>query len=379
MISNTITKLISSKIEKEIHKDFEEFVKEKNVCKNWFRTIHPKTILGQLSIFVPRTRWKKSEGTTYVPDLKASSIQEIVEYLFNFVIILFSTWNTFQDIRFIFQNLLWFGIWNDLLSRIYNSIFDMFVEWKNQPLNEFYIALYLDAMYIKLKVDSSIKSVPVYFIIWIDTDWNKQILDFVIWIEPENSKAWLNILNQLKARWLKEVIFTIFDWLAWLSKAVKIVFPNSKLQRCVVHKIRNTKQLLKSTDEKEFLSDLKKIYNAPSKEEAIRLIDKFRIKWKKYRVILEDWLYSMNEWWEYFNYSVSIRKLIYTTNIIESFNSLIRRHMWKKRIFFTEKSATISIYLAIMYNQDKLKPIHWIRELKLELAIQFPEYRKYLI
>jgi len=379
MMNNTITKLIASKIEQEIYKDFEAFIKEKSVCKNWFRTIHPKTILGQLSILIPRTRWKKSEGTNYLPDLNNSSISDTVDYLFNFVITLFSTWNTFQDIRFIFQNLFWFGIGNDLLSRIYNSIFDMFVEWKNQTLNEFYIALYLDAMYIKLKVDNSIKSVPVYFIIWIDTDWNKQILDFVIWIEPENSKAWLNILNQLKARGLKEVIFTIFDWLAWLSKAVKIVFPNSKLQRCVVHKIRNTKQLLKSTDEREFLSDLKKIYNAPSKVEAIRLIEKFKIKWKKYRIILEDWLYSMDEWWEYFNYSVGIRKLIYTTNIIESFNSLIRRHMWKKRVFFTERSATISIYLALMYNKEKLKPIHWIREMKLELSIYFPEYREYLI
>ena len=111
----------------------------------------------------------------------------------------------------------------------------------------------------------------------------------------------------------------------------------------------------------------------------MRLLVKFKSKWDKYRVILDDWLYSMDEWWEYFNYSESIRKLIYTTNIIESFNSLIRRHMWKKKVFFTEKSAIISIYLAVMYNQERLKPIKWIRELKLELAIQFPEYREYLI
>ena len=94
---------------------------------------------------------------------------------------------------------------------------------------------------------------------------------------------------------MKEVIFTIFDWLAWLSKAIKIVFQKSKLQRCVVHKIRNTQQLLKFTDEKEFLADLKKIYNTPSKTGAIRLIEKFKTKWKKYRIIVDDWLYSMDE------------------------------------------------------------------------------------
>ena len=87
----------------------------------------------------------------------------------------------------------------------------------------------------------------------------------------------------------------------------------------------------------------------------------------------------MGEWWKYYNYSPAIRKLIYTTNIIESFNSLIRRHMWKKRVFFTKKSAEISIYLAVMYNQERLKSIHWIKELKLELSIQFPEYKEYLV
>ena len=344
MFDKTITSVIVSKIEKEIYQDFEAFIKDKQVSKNWFRTIHPKTILGKLSINIPRTRGNKKDGTTYIPDISWLSLSEIVNQLFSFVINLFSTWNTFQDIRFIFQNTFGFGIGNDLLSRIYNSIFDIFVEWKNRSLNEFFIALYLDAIHIKLKVDNSIKSVPVYFIIGIDSNWRKEVLDFVTWLEPENSRAWLNILNQLKSRWVKEVIFTIFDWLPGLSKSARIAFPKAKLQRCVLHKVRNTIQLIKSTDEKEFLSDLKKIYNAPSKEEAIRLLNEFKKKWSKYRAVLEDWLYSMDEWWEYYNYSPAIRKLIYTTNIIESFNSLIRRHMWKKSVFCREISNNINIF-----------------------------------
>jgi len=314
---DTIIETISSKIEDEIYKDFIKFIEENKVYKNWSRTIHPKTIFGKLSISIPRTRWKKSDWTTYIPDLSNSSISDIVDELFNFIITLFSVWNTFQDIRYIFKKMYWYWIWNDLLSRIYNSVYNTFIEWNNQTLNEFYIALYLDAMYIKLKVDNSIKS-PVYFIIWIDTDWNKQILDFVIWTEPENAKSWLDILNQLKARWLKKVIFTIFDGLAGLSKAVKVAFPDSKLQRCLVHKVRNSRKLIQSSDEQEFLSDLKKMYNAPSKEEAVRLMEEFKVKWEKYRTILNNWLYSMDEWWEYYNYSYQIRKLIYTTNIIES-------------------------------------------------------------
>ncbi len=124
---------------------------------------------------------------------------------------------------------------------------------------------------------------------------------------------------------------------------------------------------------------MKKIYNAPSEEEAIRLAKKFKNKWEGYKTILDDWLYTMDEWWKYYNYSPAIRKLIYTTNIIESFTSLIRRHMWKKRVFFTKKSVEISIYLAVMYNQERLKSIRWIKELKLELSIQFPEYKEYLV
>lgn len=234
-------------------------------------------------------------------------------------------------------------------------------------------------MYIKLKVDNSIKSVPVYFIIWILPSWEKQVLDFIIDTEPENSSKYLEVLNNIKNRWVKHVLFSVFDWLPGLAKACKLAFPNTILQRCIVHKLRYSMKFIQASDEKEFLKNLKSVYNAPNIQEATRLLEIFRVKWDKYKVVLDDWLYSMDEWWNYFKYSYPIRKLIYTTNIIEAFNSLIRRHMWKKRVFFTKKSATIAVYLAVIYNQDRLKSIYWIKQIRLELSNFFHQYTKYLI
>ena len=171
----------------------------------------------------------------------------------------------------------------------------------------------------------------------------------------------------------------MFDWLPWLANACKLAFPDTILQRCIVHKLRYSLKFIKASDEKDFIKDLKSVYNASNIQEATRLLEQLRIKWNKYKVVLDDWLYSMDKWWNYYNYSWPIRKLIYTTNIIEWFNSLVRRHMGKKRVFFTKKSVEISIYLAIIYNQDRLKSIHWIKQIRLELAKFFPEYAKYLI
>ena len=327
MITNTIVNTISNIISKEIRDDFEQEIKHLNVSKNWFRTIHPNTMFWQLSILIPRTRWSKSDWTTYIPNLNNFSFSQIVDYFIQTVVTLMSIGNTFQDIKFFFQNNYWFSIWNNLLSRIYNSLYDWFIQRKSKSLPEFFIAFFLDAMYIKLKVDNSIKSVPVYFIIWILPSWEKQVLDFIIDTEPENSSKYLEVLNNIKNRWVKHVLFSIFDWLPWLANACKLAFPDTILQRCIVHKLRYSMKFIQSSDEKEFLKDLKSVYNAPNIQEATRLLENFQIKRKKYKVILDDWLYSMDEWWNYFKYSYPIRKLIYTTNIIEAFNSLIRRHM----------------------------------------------------
>ncbi len=212
--------------------------------------------------------------------------------------------------------------------------------------------LFISNFFFLINWSFSIYNVPVYFIIWISPDWSKEVLDFVIFDSPhsESSSKWLSVLNSLKNRWLHNIIFTSFDWLPWLDKAVKIVFPNATLQKCIVHKLRNTLSYFKRNEEKDFIKDLKKVYNAPSLDLAIKHLELMNSKRKKYSFLLDSWLYDLDLWSSYFNFSRPIRKLIYTTNIIENFNWLIRQHISKKKVFFPKNLLKSIFILPLLIN-----------------------------
>ncbi len=219
----------------------------------------------------------------------------------------------------------------------------------------------------------TIKSVPVYFVIWVNISWEKEILDFVIMENPENAWTWQEIINSLRNRWINDIIFACVDWLKWFKWAILSNFPNAIIQPCIVHKIRNLQKLISYKDRYEFNLEFKKVYNAISEEEALLELNKMNIKWQKYSHILRDWFYDIDVWWQYFKYSYRIRKLIYTTNIIENLNWIIQTNIAKRRVYFTHKSAEISIFLAIQNKQNSLKKISCSQELRLELINFFWE------
>lgn len=383
-ISHSLLDTIQSRIQQDIYNDFENFIKSTNVYKNWYRTIQPKTFLWHLKLKIPRTRWSKSEWTTYIPNLWTfPSFSSLLNYTFKFILSLFASWNTFNDIRSIFHNIFWYWISNDLLSNIFNSVYDSFLQRKSQPLHSFYIAIFLDAIFINLLVNlngsSSIKKIPVYFIIWLLPDWSKQVLDFFIFDNPsESSSNRRKVLLSLKNRWVHDIWFAIFDWLPWLHNAILSVFPNAILQKCIVHKLRNIIWLLKFNDQKDFIKDIKKVYNAPSLDLALKHLDIMKSKRKQYNHLLDSWLYDIDLWSSYFNFSWPIRKLVYTTNVIENFNWLIRQHLSKRKVFFTKKSAEIAIFLAVSSKEPSMKKFKYIKQLITELLSLYPHFEKYL-
>ncbi len=174
---------------------------------------------------------------------------------------------------------------------------------------------------------------------------------------PENAWTWQEIINSLRNRWINDIIFACVDWLKWFKWAILSNFPNAIIQPCIVHKIRNLQKLISYKDRYEFNLEFKKVYNAISEEEALLELNKMNIKWQKYSHILRDWFYDIDVWWQYFKYSYRIRKLIYTTNIIENLNWIIQTNIAKRRVYFTHKSAEISIFLAIQNKQNSLKKI----------------------
>ena len=315
----------------------------------------------------------------FYSEVKAKTLEEIFDKIFNQILWLMRLWNSFEDIKNYFQEIYNFGFSNDFLSKIYNSISTEILEWKTRVLNNFYTIIYLDATFIKLRTADvntwryTIKSVPVYFVIWVNISWEKEILDFVIMENPENAWTWQEIINSLRNRWINDIIFACVDWLKWFKWAILSNFPNAIIQPCIVHKIRNLQKLISYKDRYEFNLEFKKVYNAISEEEALLELNKMNIKWQKYSHILRDWFYDIDVWWQYFKYSYRIRKLIYTTNIIENLNWIIQTNIAKRRVYFTHKSAEISIFLAIQNKQNSLKKISCSQELRLELINFFWE------
>lgn len=375
----TILIRLKKSIETSIQEEFNNFLKTTKVSKNWYRIIKPKTYFWKLELEIPRTRWKKSEDTVFYSEVKSKTLEEIFDKIFNQILWLMRLWNSFEDIKNYFQEIYNFGFSNDFLSKIYNSISTEILEWKTRVLNNFYTIIYLDATFIKLRTADvntwryTIKSVPVYFVIWVNISWEKEILDFVIMENPENAWTWQEIINSLRNRWINDIIFACVDWLKWFKWAILSNFPNAIIQPCIVHKIRNLQKLISYKDRYEFNLEFKKVYNAISEEDALLELNKMNIKWQKYSHILRDWFYDIDVWWQYFKYSYRIRKLIYTTNIIENLNWIIQTNIAKRRVYFTHKSAEISIFLAIQNKQNSLKKISCSQELRLELINFFWE------
>ena len=376
----TILQRLKKSIESAIQEEFESFVSEMEVYKNGSRKISPKTYFWKLDLNIPRTRGKKQDGTVFFSEIKAKTLEEIFDIIWNQILGLMKLWNTFDDIKNYFQEVYGFSFSNDLLSKIYNSVYDELITFKSRTLLNFYTIVYLDATYIKMKVESQtgrscIKSVPVYFVIWVNIFWEKEILDFVVMKNSESSIAWQEVVNGIKNRWVDDILIACVDGLAWFERAIKSCFPNTEVQPCIVHRVRNLMQAISYKDKTEFLIEFKKVYNACSQEEALKLLEAMKQKWEKYSILLQDWFYDIDIWWKYFKYSYPLRKLIYSTNVIENFNWLIKANIWKRRVYFTQKSAEISIFLAIQNKQKSLRRVRNFTGLRMELATFFWEKR----
>jgi len=371
---------LKKSIETAIQEEFEWFVSQSKVYKNGVRKITPKTYFWKMELNIPRTRGSKKDGTVFYSEIKAKTLEEIFDKVFSQILWLMRLWNTFDDIKNYFTNVYNFTFSNDLLSKVYNSVYDELIEFKTRTLSNFYTIIYLDATYIKMRVESqtgrsTIKSVPVYFIIWVNAFWEKEILDFMVMTNPENASSWQEVINGIKNRWVDDILIACIDGLAGFESAILSNFPNTQVQPCIVHKIRNLMKFISYKDKQEFLIEFKKVYNAISQEQAMKILTEMKNKWTQYHAILDDWFYDIDMWGKYFQYSYPIRKLIYTTNIIENFNGIIKANIGKRKVYFTQKSAEISVFLAIQNKKKSLKNIRGFEDLRRELTNFFWEKR----
>jgi transposase-like protein len=280
-----------------------------------------------------------------------------------------------RDIQHHLDDLYGYELSEQTISNITDAIIDKAKEWQSRPLDSIYTIIFMDATVLKIRVDRVVKNIAAYIMLGISLEGKKEILG--IWIgENETSKYWLGLLNELKNRGVQDVLIFAIDGLNGFNQAIEAVYPDSEIQRCIVHQIRSSLRYVSWKDRKAVAKDLKTVYTAATEEDAQLALTEFHDIWgKKYPHITQSWINNWNELATFFKYPESIKKLIYTTNPIESLNSNIKRKTKSKGSFPTTDSAFKMLYLATQEVQNKWK-VNSIRswpEIYPQLSIFFSE------
>ena len=307
-----------------------------------------KTQLGEVAIKVPRDR----QGN-YEPKI-IGKYDRNVEGMEEKILALYACGMSQRDIAEQIKELYDVEISPELVTKISEKIMPEVTAWQNRPLEKVYPFVFMDAIHYKVKEEHRYVTKAAYVVLGITMDGRKDILG--VWIgEHESSKFWLNVLNELKSRGVMDVYLFCTDGLCGMMQAIEAVFPNSRLQRCIVHQIRSSTRYISYKDIKQVVADLKKIYKAVTLDEAEENLLAFSERWRgQYPSCVKSW----EENWEvlstFFEYPLEIRKIIYTTNIIEGLNRQFRQITKNKPSFTNDDSLRRMLYLA---SQRIMK--HW--------------------
>ena len=261
----------------------------------------------------------------------------------------------------------------DMVSTITDKVMPMVKEWQNRPLSDVYPLVYLDAVHFKVRDSGKIVSKAAYVILGVNSEGMKEIIG--IWIgENEGAKYWLGILNEIRLRGVTDIFIACIDGLAGFSEAIREVFPKTEIQRCIVHQIRNTVKYISCKDKKKFCADLKNIYGAPTEDAGFEALEQMKKNWSQYAIHLKSWETNWSELATFFAYPNEIRKIIYTTNVIEGLNRQFRKVTKTTSIFPHNDSLAKLLWLA--QNDIARKwtlPIRDWGKIIGQFSIMFPE------
>lgn len=300
-----------------------------------------QTEMGESVIQVPRDREGDFEPVV-VPKHQSRGLS--IERL---VISLYAKGMSVSDIESEMQEIYGINLSTSAISIITGKVSQAASEWQNRPLDSLYMIVWMDGIVFKVRENGKVINKTVYLCVGLNKDGLKEVLG--MWIGKNESAAfWMGVLTDLKARGVEDILITVTDNLNGFTETIKSVFPASTTQICVVHQIRNSCRYVVWKEKKEFTSDLKNIYNAPTKEAAKIELDNFEQKWgTKYPYAIRSWRNNWEELTVFFDFPVEIRKIIYTTNLIENLNGKIRKYTKNKLSFPNDDALKKSVYLAI--------------------------------
>ena len=336
--------------------------------RNGFSSKQIKTEEGQFAIDVPRDR-----NGDFEP-LLVKKHQTRFTSMDDKILSLYAKGMTTREIVATFKEMYDADISATLISRVTDAVIEQVVEWQSRPLDAVYPIVYLDCIVVKIRQDKQVINKAIYLALGVNMEGHKELLG--LWLsENEGAKFWLNVLTELQNRGVKDILIACVDGLKGFPDAINTAFPKAQIQLCIVHMVRNSVRYVPWKDYKAVTADLKKVYQSVTEDEALLALDAFSEHWdEKHPQISRSWRTHWQNLNTLFLYPQDIRKAIYTTNAIESLNSVIRKALKKRKLFPTDDSAKKVVYLAIQDASKKwTMPIRNWKSALNRFMIQFED------
>jgi len=368
ILAPLVKQLVEAALEAEVQSHIAQdvFAGNKN-RRNGTASKTIKTSEGAFILDVPRDR-----AGSFEPQLVKKNQTHLTDDIEQKVLSMYALGLSYRDIVKHVQDMYKIELSTGTINNITDKIIDKVKEWQNRPLEPIYTFVWLDAIHYKIKDGGKYDTKAVYTVLGMDKDGKKDVLGLYVG-ESEGANFWLGVLTKLQNRGVKDILIASVDGLNGFPEAIKSIFPKTEVQLCIVHQIRNSLKYVASQDQKEFMKDLKLVYQATSKDIAEDALLKLDEKWgKKYPIVLNSW----NNKWEnlsnYFKYPYPIRKIMYTTNIIESVHRQFRKLTKTKGAFPNQNSLLKLLYMGIQNAKEKwTQPVHnWSLTIS-QLAIFF--------
>ena len=308
--------------------------------RNGYKSKRVNSSYGSMDIDVPQDR--KSTFEPQIVKKRQKDISDIDQK----IISMYAKGMTTRQISETIEDIYGFETSEGFISDVTDKILPQIEDWQNRPLDEVYPILYIDAIHYSVRDNGVIRKLAAYVILGINTEGKKEVLSITVG-DNESSKYWLSVLNELKNRGVKDILIICADGLSGIKEAIAAAFPKTEYQRCIVHQVRNTLKYVPDKDRKEFASDLKTIYHASDEEKARLALNRVTEKWTvKYPNSMKRWYDNWDAITPIFKFSPDVRKVIYTTNAIESLNSTYRKLNRQRSVFPSDTALLKALYLA---------------------------------
>ncbi len=336
-----LKEFLESALQAELDEHLDSEDEEQQNRKNGYSTKQLKTASGTIELDTPRDR-----NSDFSPDIVKKRETILATSLESKIIFMYGLGMSLRDISAHIKDMYDTEVSAATLSAITDRVIPMVKEWQSRPLDSLYCMVWLDAMHYKVKEEGRVITRCVYNILGITTEGKKEVLGMYV-SHSEGANFWLSVLTDLQNRGVEDMLIASIDNLKGFAEAIVTVFPKTEVQSCIVHQIRNSLRYVGSKDQKEFMKDLKPVYQAVNKETAEVNLEKLREKWsKKYSVVISSWQKNWEKLSTYFKYPAEIRKLIYTTNTIEGYHRQIRKVTKTKGAFTSDMALLKLMYLA---------------------------------